>query len=266
MNDSITFYNEIDTIASNTWPAEITAYIDNWQLRATQGVTKRANSVLAIGDYPKTANWLPLIEQFYADKGLPAIFHISDASPPGLDEMLDAQGYAFELPCLMMFANAQETATFAQEKLLLKPPLSITTEWISQVDEEWLDAFLELERYDKTLKDCYKGICDRISQTKGFVKLKKDHQIIAVATAIVEGEYAGFLNVVVSEKERGQGLSYYLLHALSSWSLEHGATQQYLQVVASNTTAVSLYEKLGYQTKYRYHYRMKYDLAPFASS
>lgn len=266
MNDLITFYNELDRIASNTWPAEISAYIDNWQLRATQGVTKRANSVLAIGEYPRTADWLPLIEQFYSDKGLPAIFQISDASPPGLDEKLDSQGYVHDLPCLMMFADAQETAALAQQKLLLKPHAPLATEWVNEVDDEWLEAFLTLENYDKSLKECYRGICDRISKTKGFVKIIKDNQIIAVGTAIVEGEWAGFLNVVVSEKERGQGLSYNLIHALSSWSLEHGAAQQYLQVVASNTAAVSLYEKLGYQTKYRYHYRIKYDLRPFASS
>lgn len=161
-----------------------------------------------------------------------------------------------------MFANARETAALAQQKLLLKPHVPILTEWMNEVDDAWLDAFLALENYDKSLKACYKGICDRISKTKGFVKLIRDNQIIAVGTAIVEGEWAGFLNVVVSEKERGQGLSYYLLYALTAWSLEQGAVQQYLQVVASNTKAVSLYEKLGYQTKYRYHYRMKYDLAP----
>ncbi|MZQ87376.1 GNAT family N-acetyltransferase [Paenibacillus sp. 5J-6] len=266
MNDLITFYNELDQIASNTWPAEITAYLDNWQLRATQGVTKRANSVLASGDYPTTADWLPLIEQFYAGKSLPAIFQISDASPPDLDAMLHTQGYVSELPCLMMFATAQETAALAQQKLQLKLHVPITAEWVNEVDDEWLDAFLILENYDKSLKECYKGICDRISKTKGFVKLIKDNQIIAVGTAIVEGEWAGFLNVVVSEKERGQGLSYNLIYALSAWSLEHGAAQQYLQVVASNSAAVSLYEKLGYETKYRYHYRIKYDLRPFASS
>lgn len=266
MNDSLLFYNAIDTIASNTWPAETTTYIDNWQLRATRGITKRANSVLAIGEYPHAANWLPLIEQFYADKGLPAIFHISEASPSGLDALLHAQGYAIDVPCLMMFVNAQEAAAAARQKLMLRDVTALSAEWVSEADEEWLDAFLMLEKYSEKSKSDYKGICNRISETKGFVKIRKDDRIIAVGTAVVQDEWAGFLNVIVSEEHRGQGVAYFLMHSLTAWSIKQGAAQQYLQVVASNTAAVSLYEKLGYQTKYGYHYRIKYDLRPLASS
>ncbi|NOU99067.1 GNAT family N-acetyltransferase [Paenibacillus planticolens] len=266
MNDSLTFCKAIEALAANIWPAEITAYLDNWQLRATRGVTKRANSVLAIGEYPQLANWLPHIEQFYADNSLPAIFHISDASPPGLDALLDSHGYALGTPSLVMIANSQDAAAAAAQKLVKRDVAALTAEWVTEADEEWLDAFLRLESYHEELKESYKGICERISDAKGFVKIRKGKHIIAVGTAVVQGEWAGFLNVVVSEAERGQGLGSYLMQALTAWSREHGAARQYLQVVASNTAAVSLYEKLGYQTKYGYHYRIKYDLRPLATS
>ena len=101
---------------------------------------------------------------------------------------------------------------------------------------------------------------------KAFITLKDQGQIVALGTAILEGEWAGFVNVIVHEEHRGKGYGYAILHALTVWSISQGATQQYLQVIASNVPAVSLYEKLGYQTKYGYHYRMKYDLAALVSS
>ncbi|WP_090821425.1 GNAT family N-acetyltransferase [Paenibacillus sp. yr247] len=102
--------------------------------------------------------------------------------------------------------------------------------------------------------------------TKGFVKLKQDGQIIALGTAIVQEEWAGFVNVVIQEEHRGKGLGYAIMHALTDWSLENGAVRQYLQVIASNKPAVTLYQKLGYRASFGYHYRIKYDLQPFASS
>ncbi|MNF94646.1 putative acetyltransferase [compost metagenome] len=96
--------------------------------------------------------------------------------------------------------------------------------------------------------------------------MKENGHIVALGTAIVEGEWAGFVNVIVHEEYRGKGYGYAILHALTAWSITQGATKQYLQVIASNVPAVSLYKKLGYQTKYGYHYRVKYDLGAVVSS
>lgn len=266
MNMKTQFYHAIDTIASKTWPAETSTYIDPWLLRASIGVTKRANSVLAIGEYPNDPNWLAKIEQFYHSLGLPAIFHISNASPDDLDELLHINGYALDTPCLMMTAASQEVAKIAQHKISQQGDTSIQMEWQPVADAEWLDAFLLLEQFPEERRDFYIALFDRMPVPKGFLKLKQNGHIIALGTAITENEWAGFVNVVIHENHRGKGLGYILMHALTTWSLEQGATKQYLQVVASNTPAVTLYEKLGYQAIYGYHYRIKYDLQPLASS
>ncbi|MDQ0915454.1 GNAT family N-acetyltransferase [Paenibacillus sp. V4I5] len=265
MNEKIDFYIAIDTVASNTWPAESSISIDNWLLRASQGVTKRANSVLAIGEYPNDPNWLAKIEQFYQELGLPAIFHISDASPEGLDEILHTKGYVLETPCLMMTAASRQVSDNANNKMMPNKS-SIQMEWAEAADVEWLDAFLMLEQFPEERRGFYSGLFERMPSPKGFLKLKLNDQIIALGTAIVEDEWAGFVNVVIHEGHRGKGLGYVLMHALTEWSLENGATNQYLQVVTSNKPAVTLYEKLDYQARYGYHYRIKYDLQPLVSS
>ncbi|KRF10789.1 GNAT family N-acetyltransferase [Paenibacillus sp. Soil787] len=265
MNEKTNFYLAIDSVASNTWPAESTASLDNWLLRASRGVTKRANSVLAIGEYPKDSNWLAKIEQFYQELGLPAIFHISDASPKGLDEFLETKGYAIETPCLMMTAATQQVSDNAHHKMIQNKS-SMQMEWSQAADDQWLDAFLKLEQFPEERRGFYSSLFERMPTSKGFLKLKLNDQIIALGTAIVENEWAGFINVVIHEGHRGKGLGYVLMHALTEWSLEHGAAKQYLQVVTSNKPAVTLYEKLGYQASYGYHYRIKYDLQPLVSS
>jgi GNAT superfamily N-acetyltransferase len=266
MKGNTDFYRALDSVASNTWPAESTAYIDNWLLRASQGITKRANSVLAIREYPNDSNWLAKIEQFYQTQGLPTIFHISNASPQDLDELLQTKGYTLDTPCLMMTATGQAVSERAKNKLMMQKNASLTTEWLQVPDAEWLNAFLMLEQYPEERRAFYSGLFERMPDSKGFVKLKQNGQIIALGTAIVENTWAGFVNVIVRVDQRGKGLGYTLMQALTEWSLEQGALRLYLQVIASNEPAVSLYEKLGYEVNYCYHYRIKYDLQPFATS
>ncbi|MDR6549642.1 GNAT family N-acetyltransferase [Paenibacillus qinlingensis] len=262
------FFEFLDRIAVNTWPAETSSMVDHWLVRASQGITKRANSVFAVGPYPREDNWLSRVEQFYHSHGLPAIFHISHASPEQLDLLLQDQGYELDTPCLMMTADssfvAAKALTYMQKKYLTS--LSVDVHISETLTPEWLDAFLHLEKYPEERRSFYQGLCDRMPSPKAFISLKEGGQIVALGTAIVEGTWAGFVNVIVHEEHRGKGYGYAILHAMTTWSMTQGAAQQYLQVISNNTPAVSLYGNLGYQTKYGYHYRVKYDLTALVSS
>ncbi|WP_242490999.1 acetyltransferase [Priestia endophytica] len=43
----------IENLAQNAWPCYIQEKIDNWRMRATFGVSKRANSVHTSGSMPE---------------------------------------------------------------------------------------------------------------------------------------------------------------------------------------------------------------------
>lgn len=268
MSTEYDYFEFLDRTAANTWPAESNTMLDQWRIRASNGITKRANSVFAIGPYPRDDNWLNYVEQFYHSHGLPAIFHISSASPDQLDSLLHDQGYELDTPCYLMTANCQQVAAHAEERLLKQYPSARSLELdISQtVTTAWLDAFLLLEKYPEERRSFYQGLSERMPEPKAFITLKDQGQIVALGTAIVEGSWAGFVNVIVHEDYRGKGFGYALLHAMTSWSISHGATEQYLQVITGNVPAVTLYEKLGYHVTYGYHYRVKYDLGALVSS
>jgi len=252
-----TFWRELDEIAARTWPAEQTDAINHWLLRASGGITKRANSVLAVGDYPGDPDWLNKIEQYYKLHQLQPAFHIGGAAPDGLDELLDANGYVLDTPCQIMVADSGEVWDRASKALHDKPNHDIEAVWTSSADTDWVDHFLALEQYPLARKAFYAGLLDRMPQPKGMVLLKKDGQPIAAATVIVENGWAGFVNVIVDASCRGQGLGYVLMQEMTDWSMRHGATRQYLQVITDNKPAITLYEKLGYKPLFGYHYRVK---------
>ncbi|UJF36012.1 GNAT family N-acetyltransferase [Paenibacillus hexagrammi] len=251
---------ELDQIAARTWPAEETAYMGSWCLRASRGVTKRGNSVYAAGEYPPDSNWLSNIEQFYRDRSLPAVFHVAAGAPEGLDEALAQNGYSIEAPCLVMTACSQEVEDTTLNLLLLKTWKGCEVILHDTAKEDWVHDFISMEQFPLSRKPFYDGLFERMPEPRAFLSIRFGGETIAAGVSIVEGKWAGFVSIVVREDFRGRGISYLLMHHLTKWSLEQGASCQYLQVMAENETARKLYEKLGYKPLFEYHYRCKYDL------
>ncbi len=84
--------HKIEQLAAASWPSYIQKNMGQWLLRANFGVTKRANSVWTSADTPE-GDFQQEAEHFYKSLGLPVCFHISNASPKGLDAVLADSGY-----------------------------------------------------------------------------------------------------------------------------------------------------------------------------
>ena len=65
----------------------------------------------------------------------------------------------------------------------------------------------------------------------------------------------GLYDVFTPEAQRRQGHAERLCRALLALAREQGALHAYLQVGDDNAGAIQLYERLGFQLAYRYHYR-----------
>ncbi|MGG1514970.1 GNAT family N-acetyltransferase [Paenibacillus oryzisoli] len=259
MTNDIPYYRFLDELAAGAWPSERMDAFESWQLRASKGVTRRANSVLTNGELPDRPEWLQEIERYYQALGLPAIFQVGDASPAALDADLEANGYLVDTPCVIMTAESERSTQLTQDKLARRSTDAAVPEvhFAPSASQEWISRFLQLEGYAESRRNFYIKLYDRMPTPKAFVQLRLGGQVIGVATVVVEREWAGFFNVVIDESYRGNGYGYDLLGALSAWSLEQGASRLYLQVVADNEPAQNLYRKLGFDTVYRYHYRVK---------
>ena len=60
--------------------------------------------------------------------------------------------------------------------------------------------------------------------------------------------------VRVVEEQRRRGHARTLCAALLAWGGERGATRAYVQVLADNATAITLYESMGFTIQHRSRY------------
>jgi hypothetical protein len=118
----------LDAAGARASPALETEQLDGWWLRAAEGFTGRANSVLPVasGRMPLAAK-LEAVERFYAARGLPAAYLVSPAAAPSdLDTVLAARGYR------------RTTAVLVQTAAL---DVSGADALPSRPDRRWLDTW-----------------------------------------------------------------------------------------------------------------------------
>ncbi|MGD0138459.1 MAG: GNAT family N-acetyltransferase [Tepidisphaeraceae bacterium] len=241
--------------ADATWPAELSVPLGPWRLRFTHGDSHRANSVRTAHPNPSespTADWPALISQvevFYAQHGLPTIFHISPATiPAGLDQILAARGYAIERASQVWSADPSEVIRAAA-----RPDSTSQIILRDAPDEAWFQCALDESVGPLKIR---RQICRRISAPRVFASVVDKTQTIATALAAVHSRLAWLYCVatVPAHQRRGHAMS--LVHSLAQWSTANDATAIYLQVMADNVPAHALYARAAFARRYEYHYRV----------
>jgi ribosomal protein S18 acetylase RimI-like enzyme len=251
---SLQTYQMLDRQAARTWPSQYTQPLDHWLLRANPSLTsRRANSVLAVGDYPSDSDWLTTVEQFYRSHNLPTRFHISISSPLGLDDHLEQLEFTIESETILMVADCEKVVS----RVTLDDAFDFELSLQNKADPLWTSAFMQIEQFDLNRSTAYQQMMHRIEGSTIFASAKHPvtQQIAAIGTAVQESDWAGLINIATDPMFRRRGLGLQLIHKLACWSLEQGAKHLYLQVLASNDTAQRLYSKLGFEKAYGYHYR-----------
>jgi ribosomal-protein-alanine N-acetyltransferase len=83
-----------------------------------------------------------------------------------------------------------------------------------------------------------------------MVATDEQDQIVGYAAVLVvaPGVEADVLTVAVLPGYARKGIATYFMHELEKWSLDKKASAMMLEVGVTNTAAIALYEKLGYQT------------------
>ncbi|RRJ63532.1 GNAT family N-acetyltransferase [Paenibacillus oralis] len=259
----------LEELAASGWPPRELRPLGSWQLRANDGVTRRANSVLAAGPFPE-GDWLEEVERFYRERGLPTCFHVSEYSPPELDSLLAAAGYEKVMSCLLLTASCRDIIKRAEDLGLVCPAMVLTegAEGLRitnggvilapEASEPWLDDFLRMEGFPESRREGYRSIFAAMPSPKAFVTIVDQGQgePIGVATAVIEAGWAGISNVVVDPRHRRKRAAARMLITLAVWSAEAGAEGMYLQVLEKNAPALELYGKLGFSAVSGYHYRI----------
>jgi ribosomal protein S18 acetylase RimI-like enzyme len=241
----------LDELAANAWPAEVQVRLEGWLLRATGGVTRRANSVLTAGPLPADGQWLERVEEFYRGFGLPSRFQVSDGSPNELDALLQERGYADEGYTGVFVARAEEVIERARDGR------SFETHADDKVDDRWLDAFMAVEGFAESKKATYRSIYEGIVPLALFVRVEVEGATAGVGMGVTERGWTGLFGIATSSEYRRRGVASHVMKTLAERSVANGAPDLYLQVMDNNCVAISLYEELGFSRLYGYHYRTR---------
>lgn len=243
-------------IAARAWPAEIEESYGNWLLRANQGVTKRANSVLTAGAMPHGENWLIEIEKFYEEKKIRPCFYITESSPAQLDHYLNKNNYKLDTKINILGVNTKKLVNKIKENSRFRVEV---TDYATPL---WMTAFIKLEEHDSRQREAFESIFHGIPLPKGFLAIYLLDEIVAVATIAAQSNWGYVSNVVVSKHYRRQGIASQLLLHIAKWAYQHDIKSLLMQVLAHNEPALQLYAKLGFKKLANSHYRIKAENTP----
>ncbi len=245
MVEKISLFEEV---SMNAHPAMKTYLYDGWVLRFANGYTNRANSVSPL--YYSTipvAEKIAFCEEFYTMQELPTVFKLTMASAQDLDRMLEERGYEIVTPTNLM-VKCLTHHNITRTEVIISPTIT----------KLWQDNYFRLNGITDSKKTKTAAIIQGNIQNKVFCGMITDNEkVVACGLCVVEREYAGLYDIVVDSSYRRKGYGADICLSLLNAAMNIGAKTAYLQVVVSNTAAMALYQKLGFQDSYQYWYRSK---------
>lgn len=242
MSDDERDHPNFEELVAAALPAPAVRDAGGWVLRHAGGATLRTNSVLPHTDPGALDAAMERVERFYADRGRPVVFCVSERSrPSGLDAALADRGYTRDREILVM---ARDIAASGPG------PDGVGVD--GELSPEWLRRLWSVENgQPDELPVAAKMLA---SVPAGYASAEG---LAAVGRGVPQGPWLGIYSMAVAPEARRRGLARRVLRALQAWGREQGCRRAYLAVVESNAAARALYESEGFRTVDRYHYRVK---------
>lgn len=248
----------LEAVAARNWPAREQVELDGWLLRANDGWTSRANSVLPLGTPRRPVSaMIDDAASFYAQRQLPLQVQIALPVRGLLDAELAKRCWLVASPSLVMSKSLRATPT-ATERLATELPPGFSLVHEDSPGPRWQSGY---HARDGQLSEAALALLSRpdlvtFLSARAVQSADSSDQALAIARATVEDGWVGLSALEVAPSARRQGLATALISELERWGVQHGARRAYLQIEAGNEAALALYTRLGYFEHHRYHYRV----------
>ncbi|GHD57772.1 GNAT family N-acetyltransferase [Streptomyces goshikiensis] len=234
-------FEELARITARAWVPLESEPLGEWVLRASGGFTRRANSVLPIGDPGVPLDEaLARVTSWYAERGLPAYVQAATGAvgtQEALCAELEARGWVNEVSAEVRVGALAPVgdldAAAADDVRLTRVP-----------DEEWLARYGRVRDPGPARRMLVEGPSVWFATLPGR----------AIGRMVTDGRWAGFGAVEVDPEHRRGGLATAVMAALARRALEEGASAAWLQVEADNPGARGLYDGMGFTTHHMYHH------------
>lgn len=236
-------FGELTRTTARAWRPVESEWLGEWELRAAAGFTRRANSVLPLGDPGLPLDEaLAAVRRWYGERGLPAYVQTAtgaEGTQEALCAELERRGWVREVTAEVWTGALAPVADLAE---------GAGVELSRAADEAWL------ARYQR------KGVSEVALRVLGsgpsvwFATVPGAGAPAAIGRCVVDGRWASFAAVEVDPAYRRRGLATTVLAALARRALEEGASAAWLQVETDNAGARALYAGMGFAAHHAYHH------------
>lgn len=238
---------ELDRVAARGWPPVTSERLGEWELRASGGFTRRANSVLPLGD-PGCGldEALRRVTSWYAERGLPAYVQVSTGAE-GTQEVLAAE----------LETRGWTREVSAQVRIAALAPIADQDADISavtvsrEIDDAWLARY---QRSARPTPEALSVLSGGPSVWFATIGGHAGETPAAIGRCVVDGRWAGFAAVETAPERRREGLARAVMTALARTALDDGASAAYLQVETDNSAAHAFYDGMGFTLHHTYHH------------
>jgi len=231
----------------NAWPALHNVVYNDWIVRFSEGLTRRANSVNPLRSTARADGAsIQLFENLFRAQELPLIFRIPTLLDPSVDRALERLGFTAEGESCVIYADIGAVEA--------KPDRAV--EVSSHVDEDWLHAMNVMQNRTEEQSEIFDQLVLSIAVPAGYATFRNGEEVVAQAYGVIHDDLLCCESVITSASARGKGVGRRLMSALFAWAAAQGAAGVCLQVEAANKAGLALYSGLGMKTELsRYHYR-----------
>lgn len=226
----------------NCWPAAETLIVGDFVVRFAHGYSGRANSATPLragADLDGEA--LDHIEALYRRAGQPPIVRVTPLAAPGLAEQLEARRYRLRDASHGLILPIDRSSEVDEEVRLA-----------ACADSNWLEGVSRLQGGAKRNPAHLAAIVGRIRVPAGFAALGSAGAEAGFGMTAVDRGMAEIGSIIVDPAARGQGVGRRIVAALIRHARQEGAHAAFLQVDVTNSVAIRLYERLGFQRLYSY--------------
>ncbi|WP_228990515.1 GNAT family N-acetyltransferase [Streptomyces sp. DH8] len=239
-------FEELAAVTARAWQPVESEALGDWRLRAAAGFTRRANSVLPLGDPGlPVGEALGRVRAWYGERGLPPYIQTATGAA-GTQEVLCAElerhGWRCEVSAQVRIAALAPVGDGAADGAAVR----LTRE----PDAAWLSRY---QRFSTPGPQVLPVL--RSGPSVWFATIAGDGDAPdAIGRCVVDGRWAGFLAVEVAPERRRRGLATAVMTALARRALDEGASAAWLQVEEDNEGARALYDGMGFALHHRYHH------------
>ncbi|MBZ6080076.1 GNAT family N-acetyltransferase [Streptomyces sp. CT1-17] len=238
-------FGELTRTTARAWRPVESEWLGEWELRAAAGFTRRANSVLPLGDPGLPLDEaLAAVRRWYGERGLPAYVQTAtgaEGTQEALCAELERRGWVREVTAEVWTGALAPVADLAE---------GAGVELSRTADEAWLARYQRKGVSEVALRVLGSGPSVWFATVPGA----EAGAPAAIGRCVVDGRWASFAAVEVDPAYRRRGLATTVLAALARRALEEGASAAWLQVETDNAGARALYAGMGFAAHHAYHH------------